>query len=222
LNTDEAYIIEKNAVMIALGYTFVRESSRERENDFTIDLGYGILERLEITADFPVIFLNPREGSYAKGIGDIAGRLEYALLEETPVWPDSSTALIIKIPSGNEEEDLGSGGTDYAISQQFSKTFNRPALHANVGYTFVEGGDNTIFLASAFEYELPPIVDLKVVGEIWGEVPPASAADDSIYEMLFGLIYKLSPHCNLDFGAGYGLKSPSAQCRLTTGVAFEF
>ncbi len=84
------------------------------------------------------------------GLGDIILRNKYNLI--TSQWIDFASALDIKLPTGDEDELLGTGKTSVKTFLIFSKTINHFTPHFNLGYEFnsgSEGEDRTVYTAGA-------------------------------------------------------------------------
>lgn len=82
------------------------------------------------------------------GLGDIILRNKYNLI--TSQWIDFASALDIKLPTGDEDELLGTGKTSVKTFLVFSKTINHFTPHFNLGYEFnsgSEGEDRTVYTA---------------------------------------------------------------------------
>lgn len=80
------------------------------------------------------------------GLGDIFLRSKYNLV--TSQWIDFSTALDVKLPTGDEDELLGTGRTSIKPFLIFSKNIGHFTPHFNIGYEFnsgTEGHDRIVY-----------------------------------------------------------------------------
>ncbi len=73
------------------------------------------------------------------GVGDIFLRSKYNVFNSS--WVDFTPALDIKLPTGNEEDLLGTGRTSVKPFLIFSKSINRFTPHFNLGYEFNSGSE---------------------------------------------------------------------------------
>jgi len=225
INTDDAYTLDKGTFTAALGTVFTKAENDDKETDLTIDLGYGITDRLEVTVNIPIAFTNPNDGSTEEGLSDISIRPEFLLIKEKESMPAVSFAATFKTESGNKDKGLGSGETDYSLSLQFSKDFSPFTYHLNIGFTFIgeaegENVDDVLFYNLAFEYNVNDRLDLT--GELIGETNSDPSADDEPFEFLLGVIYSPSDKVALDFGIGAGLTDASPDIRITSGLTYQF
>jgi len=225
LNTDDAYTLNKGALTASLGVVFTSAENQATETDLTIDFGYGITARLEVTVDIPIAFTNPKNGSTEEGLSDISIRPEFLLIKEQESLPAISFAATFKTESGNKDKGLGSGETDYSLSLQFSKFFDPSTYHFNIGFTFVgepegENLDDVIFYNLGFEYSMNDRLDLT--GELIGETNSDPSSNNEPFEFLLAFIYAISQTMALDVGVGAGLTDASPDFRATSGVTYEF
>lgn len=86
------------------------------------------------------------------GIGDIFLRSKYNLF--TSEWIDFTSALDVKLQTGNENELLGTGRTSIKPFLIFSKSVSRFTPHLNLGYEFNSGseGQGRIVYATGVDY----------------------------------------------------------------------
>jgi len=225
LNTDDAYTLDEGTITAAIGVVFTRAANRDKETDFNMDLGYGITSRLEITADIPLVFSDPRDGNNEQGIGDIAIRPEFLLTQDKGYIPATSFAITIKTPSGDKDRSLGTGETDYSLALQFSNGLEAAQYHFNIGYTFVgepkgEATEDVILYNLAFDYM--PYPGLLLVGELTGNTNSDPNASDTPLEGLVGFIVEISNSLALDFGIGGGFNNASPDLRVTNGLTYQF
>jgi len=225
INTDDAYVLDKGTFTASLGTVFTRADNGDKETDLNIDLGYGILDRLEITMDIPIVFSDPKGGSNEEGLGDISIRPEFLLIKENEYIPAISFGYTIKTKSGNKSRGLGSGENDHSLSLQWSKDFSPLKFHFNLGYTFVgqpkgEAADDIIFYNLASEYSLND--KLTLVGELIGDTNSDPKDNKNPLEALIGFIYSIGNHAALDFGIGGGFNRASPDLRATIGITYQY
>ena len=71
-------------------------------------------------------------GEDAMGIGDVALRFKFNLLRDTAV--KLGFLLDVRLPTGNEDDFLGTGETNIRIAELLSKQFGDTTVHVNFGY----------------------------------------------------------------------------------------
>lgn len=228
LNTDEATVLRQGEWVVATGAVYVRQSNGDNEWSWVTDVEYGLMEQLEVDVEIPYLMVDRRdEGSAGDvdGFGDAAVRVEYSPVREQAWTPAISLAIGIKTQSAEEDNGLGSGEIDYTVTMLTSKTFDKTAVHANVGMTVVgdppgEDFSDTVNYNLAIAYEANDAVTW--VGEILGSTNQDRSAKTHPLELLVGGIYRVRDHVTVDFGIGAGLSSASPDLRLVSGATVEF
>ena len=225
LNTDDGYTLDQGAVSISVGSVFTQAHNKDKQIGINADVGFGVTDRFEISADFPYAFLYPKSGSNGDAFGDISIRPELNLLKESDSHPALSIAGTVKFDNGNDDKNLGSGAVDYSLSLQASKAFKPITLHLNGGVTFAgeptgAKRDNVISYNVAGEIPIGRIWTL--VGELFGQTNPDPAAADDPLEWLVGFTYTPRKGVILDAGMGTGLTDASPDLRVTGGVTVVF
>ena len=83
------------------------------------------------------------------GIGDIVTTLAYAHFSEAEYLPTIvEPSIKIKIPSGSENKDLGTGHTDVTFGLELAKMFGSVTVFGSGAYRTKGGSYNDIWLAS--------------------------------------------------------------------------
>lgn len=100
--------------------------------------GPTAIHRFGGTSVDPVLRATATTEGSATGIGDIAGRIKFNLGQSTSM----GAALLaeIRLPTGDEEDLLGSGSTQFRALGLYSAQFGTFSPHLNVGY--VARGDS--------------------------------------------------------------------------------
>jgi hypothetical protein len=104
----------------------------------------------------------------ATGIGDVVLNYRYQLREETAGGPAISPRVSIVLPTGREDEGLGSGRTGLDMNLPVSKQFGDLYVHANAGYTWLPDVQRTVRIAGSAIWRVQPMLNLlfEAVGEV--------------------------------------------------------
>jgi hypothetical protein len=78
-------------------------------------------------------------GGDATGIGDILLRTKYHFFRSQSAWPDLAVAGQVKLPTGDEDDLLGTGETNFLGLLVASRTYGRFTPHVNAGYEATTG-----------------------------------------------------------------------------------
>jgi hypothetical protein len=126
-------------------------------------------------------------GGDETGIGDVILRTKYNLLRDRPGLPDLAIVGDIKLPTGDEDELLGTGDTNFRALIVLSRTFGLFTPHTNFGYEWTTGGaeQNNVRYVVGFDAWVLPSVTLSadVIGR-WE--PSGDGIGDSIVDLGLG------------------------------------
>jgi hypothetical protein len=116
-------------------------------------------------------------GGTASGIGDVIVRTKYNFWQgsDSEFIPDMAVVGQINLPTGDQQNLLGSGSTDVLGGLVLSKQIGLFAPHFNVGYQIASGGfdrNNLLYAAGA---DFSPSKDVTVAADFigrWFTGPP--------------------------------------------------
>lgn len=127
-----------------------------------------------------VHFFDPASGSDeprsvvdrdATGIGDVFLRTKYNFLRKQPPWPDLAVVGQVKLPTGDEDDLLGTGETTVLGLLVASKSFDKLTPHLNLGYEWsTESKQSNLRYIAGFDAGLHP--DLTVGLDVLGRWEP--------------------------------------------------
>jgi hypothetical protein len=135
----------------------------------------------------------------ATGVGDVILRTKYNLYLNEPTWPDLAVVGRVKLPTGDEDDLLGTGETDFLGLLVVSKSFDNFTPHLNLGYEVSTDSElsNLRYLAG-FDYAFDP--ELTVAVDFLGRWEPAGDdIGDHVVDAALG--FKWNPFGGLIFSA---------------------
>jgi hypothetical protein len=111
-------------------------------------------------------------GGDATGIGDILLRSKYHFYRSQSAWPDLAVAGQVKLATGDEDDLLGTGETNFLGLLVASRTYGRFTPHVNAGYEATTGSseDNVVRYVVGVDAALHPRFTLA--GDILGRWAP--------------------------------------------------
>lgn len=131
-------------------------------------------------------------GGEETGIGDILVRTKYNFLRNQGGWPDLAVLGQVKLPSGDPDNLLGTGHTNFLGMLVASKTYGFLTPHVNAGYELTTGPreDDNLRYIVGFDAQAHPRVTL--VTDLLGRWEPNRTGNGShLLDMAFGL--KVNP-----------------------------
>ncbi|MGC1953826.1 MAG: transporter [Gammaproteobacteria bacterium] len=150
----EAVTLTPGQLEIELPLSYARDDLlgfRRREIAFTPTLRAGLLERLEVNVDLPLVWREnetvprpvqrPEAKDDTAGIGDISLGLKYALLPEVGAWPNIIGLVNVFAPSGEDpnpldavEASTGSGRWRTFFGVSAIRSFDPAIIFGGIGY----------------------------------------------------------------------------------------
>ena len=151
-----------------------------------------------------------RETDRESGIGDIVTSLTYVVNPRSEGVPIVELTGKVKVPTADEDENLGTGETDYTAQVDLIQSFGRFTPFATLGYRFLGDSsefdlDDTAFGSVGFSYRATDRTQLGVAFDF--RQASTSGTDDPQEAVLFGSVklskrLKLSPYVVLGLSDG--------------------
>ena len=208
-----------------------------RQNTTRLQLTAGVLDGLEVGMDGPLLFIYNAAQSgtpNAYGIGDLDFQMKYRLRAEhaNSKWPAITLGLYIEIPTGNPDNQLGSGIADYWLNVIAQKSLTpRLTYRINSGILFsgntltgaigIRSTRGLVFTAaSSLTYKW---TDRWLVGgEVAGAFTQQVELGKAQLQMQFGAKYSVSKSIGLDFAATAGKFEGSPRLGGAFGISIDF
>lgn len=167
-DSPEAEFSEKGIAKEASKSVGVESVTSDNVDVYVIPLGYGLPisvlggdEFINLSADLPYVNVELPTGNES-GLGDMRVGAEYFIERNNIIF---KAAMDIKFPTGDEENNLGSGSTDFGFSLTGRKRSGDIGFNATAGYilrgeatvnSFKRDYGNVITLVGGAEYQLKP------------------------------------------------------------------
>ena len=189
-------------------------------------LSYGVIESADLVVNASYLWDKDTEAGITtyneNGLSDVSCECKWRFFEKDGFGIALKPG--INFPTGDDEEELGSGRTGYHIFLISSKEAETWAFHTNLGYIRNENKadeEKDIWHASlATTCEV--IKDFNLVANIGSEKNPDRTADDDPAFLIIGSIYSLTEDLDADAGAKFGLTSSETDWSLLAGMAYRF
>lgn len=188
-------------------------------------LSYGVIDNTDMVLNAPYVWGKITENGASvydeKGLSDVSFEVKWRFYENESL----SFALKpgISLPTGNDENGLGTGKTGYHLFLIGSKETAPWAFHANLGYIRNENKtdeEKNIWHASfATTYNI--VENLKLVGNIGVEKNPDKAADDDPAFLILGAIYTIGGNIDIDAGVKAGLNKSETDYSVLVGLTYR-
>ncbi|MBI4348135.1 MAG: transporter [Elusimicrobia bacterium] len=225
LQTEDAYVAEHRRFELETSWEHFRGPDGARDHALVFVTNYGVLRRLELSLETPVVFRRPAAGPTGSGFGDVTAAVKALALEERDARPSVLFRGFAKLSNGDAPSGLGAGYTGYGLAAVASKKLGSRALHAAAGYgLFRPTADDRVagghFWGLAFEQEL--VRRWWAVTEITGARNVAQDGHPDPVSGFLGLIWGLSEKVHLDTGLRRGVSRSAPDWQVPVGATFMF
>jgi len=215
LDTEDTKTLDPGQVELELRGDY-EKSPDEKVWSLTTTLNIGVLPGLEVDVDAPFVLLDPDEDTTRGGVGDMELTVKYRVLDETERRPTFMGAVVLRLPTGDEDRGLGEEGVDVQPLAVVSKTFGLLTLTLNGGYTFVTRDRDLDFwvVTGSFEYEITHAWSL--VGEVVSELSAQQRGD--VLVLRAGTVLAITEGIEVYTAVGFGLTRDSPDVTVRLGV----
>ena len=191
--------------------------------EIPLTLKWGMSEDAELFVGWSPYQQEDRTGPDASGIGDTLVGLRYRFLEETKAVPSAAVQLMTKLPTGDENDGLSTGETDFLAAAIFTKEVGR------VSTTFFyqlgilgdpDDSDTDIEHTFALDGSFP-------LGDEWAfnaELAAVETPEHDLNEIFttVGFSWAVSPDLVLDAGVVVGLNDDAQDFQVVFGFTKNF
>jgi len=155
------------------------------------------------------------------GLGDLTLGAKWQAIKECPLGARHALALSLKLPTADNEQDLGSGEPDNDITWIVSRSIaDQAGVHFNVGYSWIGGPDADILhYGVAVDYQLVAMV--QWVGEVFSE-KELVGGENAITQYKTGLRWTPADGVTLDVAAGSKISGEAPDFMGTVGLTWAF
>lgn len=201
------------------------ESITAKMADLSATLTYGIIDPIDIILTIPYqAWRTEDSGSAVKGdgIADMAIEAKWRFYEKEGLTFALKPGFTI--PTGNEENGLGSGRVTYHLYLIATKVMKPWEFDINLGYVRNQntvGARKNIWSAS-FDAQIEVIENLRLALDAGVARNPDSSSNTPLAYILGGLIWSLRENFDVGLGIKAGLTKPETDISVRGGATFRF
>ena len=161
------------------------------------------------------------ECTRAEGLGDLTLGVKWQAIRECLLGARHALALSLKIPTADNEQDLGSGEPDNDITWIVSRSMAEKAgIHFNAGYSWIGGPDADILhYGVAVDYQIAN--KAQWVGEAFSEKELVGGADPTT-QFKTGFRWSPAEDFTWDIAAGSSITGEAPDFIGTVGLTWAF
>jgi hypothetical protein len=221
LLTEDTETVEKGSFEMELGFDFLREDNRDQYYLSSMQLKYGLIEKMEISGTIGYLWGDVHEGGHLDGWTDLFACLKYRLWEEGKTYPAFALKPLLKLPTQTWRENTESRRADYALGAVVDKSFGKVNLFFDIFYYWIgdPAENDVINTGMAAEYKF--FEGWSAVGEVrYLDNFNTDRKDDPLF-LNFGLKKEVS-RVVFDAAANVGLNNAAPNYGFSVGVTIPF
>jgi hypothetical protein len=208
---EKLYIQDKGELYLVLEGAFARTNDG-KETEASGELKYGVTDRLQLSAEFPVERVNPDNGETHQGISDLTLAFNYNFLQSDKFAAGVRSAFVL--PTGDDKRDLGGGEFVWEPQILTATQIGKAELYIGVGGEI--GEDHNAFTYSvAGAYPFGPVVGILEVTGV------ASGDEDTLY-ITPGFSWHVNEHIEIEAGVPIGVTNDSDDFQVIAKLIVGF
>lgn len=229
LSVDDADTVGPNQCEVEAGIGYVHDDDCKHW-DFPVGLTYGLVPHVDIGFGFGGQFEERMELAEngdgddcvrEHGLGDLVVGAKVQVVSRCPLGARHALAGLVKFPTADDDNGLGSGETDYDLMWMASHSIGeKSGVHLNLGYSWIGGSDDDVLhYGVALDYQIMDTV--QWVGEVFAEAEIAGGAETVV---LYNTGFRWSPaeSLTLDIAGGSTISGDGPVISGTVGLTWAF
>jgi hypothetical protein len=177
-----------------------------------LDVNYGWGERVQLKYEVAFLVLDERDGGPVGGLGDSLLGFKYRFLDEDKHGVAMSVYPQVEIdyPARWIRRDFVESGTAFLLPVQVARTLGPWEIGAEVGYRFVQHGDDQWEYGVAVGFAVTKRIEL--LGEIHGTIAEDFGSDDVLFNV--GARWPITERTTFLFAAGRSFRDAADSTNL--------
>lgn len=216
-------------VEVETGAGYVHEKTCKHW-DVPVGVAYGLFQGIEAGIGLGGQFEERRDvigGGGAEecerehGVGDLVVGMKWLAVERCPLGARHALAPSVKLPTADEDKELGSGETDGDLTWILSRGIGETAgIHLNAGYSWIGGADKDLLhYGMALDWQM--MDSLQWVGEVFAENEVADGAE-TVAVCNGGIRWSPVDHLTVDMAGGATISGDGPEYMVTAGLTWVF
>jgi hypothetical protein len=206
-----------------------------RQNTANFKINFSPLRSLELDIDAPYLSISRTAGAESsRGVGDTNLGAKWNLRETPPdtLRPALAVSFYVELPTGNSQQELGSGLTDYWLNFIMQKPLSAATrINVNLGLLFA---GNTSTGAVGIQTRRGQVYTggisllhdatprLTWGGEVYGGFSDGAGSDKTQLQGMLGAQYAIRDGLSLCFGVLGGKYGATPQIGGQIGISVDF
>ncbi len=142
------------------------------------EMNYGVIPNVQLHLVAPLAYVHS-DGATHYGYSDTELGVKYRLLEETASTPQIGIFPLVELPTGDENNQLGSGKVDAYIPVWIQKSYGKLTTYGGGGYWFNPGVGNKNWIFSGWEAQYDFSEAVTLGGELYFQTADSKESQPS-------------------------------------------
>ena len=208
---EKIYMQDKGEFVLVLTPTFSK-TRQGSETELSAEMKYGVTDRLQVSAEFPYVVSDLRDGGDNDGIGDMSVAFNYNFLQMEKFSLGVRSELLL--PTGDRKRGLGGGELVWLPSLLGAARIGKGEVYAGIGAEVGEHHDAfTYTLAGAYPWE-------RFAGVM--ELTGVAGDNERTLYVAPGAYWHATDKIDVGLGMPIGLTHDSDNYRVIVKLIFEF
>ena len=220
LITDDPYTPADKGWEINLAVTYEQLHASRTYEVPVLDVNYGWGGNVQLNIEVPYLIVDNQGAGPIGGIGNTAVGVKWRFIDEEKAGFALST--FPKIEFNSPTQSVGRGlvepGTTVILPLQFGKTLGKFDLFADLGYQFIQYGDDDLYTGVAAGWHAND--KLLLLAEFHVDVDGDFRRPSPIVQV--GFAQTINEHLNLLFATGRSLRGGDDDPQWLAYFAFQF
>jgi len=140
--TDDPEPVEYQHWEVYIATQYMHDRDQDSATLPHLEINYGIMPNVQIHLIAPLVYVKPEGSGSQYGYGDTELGVKYRFIQETDHIPQVGIFPLIELPTGDSNEDLGNGKTQYFLPIWLQKSWGAWTTYGGGGYWINPGEGN--------------------------------------------------------------------------------
>jgi hypothetical protein len=186
------------------------------------EVNYGVLPNVQLHLIAPLAYDVPPDGGSHYGFGDTELGVKFRFIEETNDWPQIATFPLLEVPTGNAENNLGTGHLVAYLPLWLQKSWGDWTVYGGGGYGLnsFSGHDNWGFVGMVIQNQVSH--NIAIGAEVYHQTTLEPDFPNTGTAFNVGTVIDLSEQHHLLFSIGRSMDGPvDFQCYVAYQFTFD-
>jgi len=215
--TDDPEPVEYRHWEVYLATQYTHDRDQDSATLPHLEVNYGIVPNVQIHLIAPLVYVKPEGSGSQYGYGDTELGIKYRFIQETDYIPQVAIFPIVELPTGNSNEGLGNGKTQYFLPVWLQKSWGPWTTYGGGGYWINPGEGNRDWWQFGWLIQRDINKALTLGTELYYKTANSSNGNDAV-GYTFGAVINLTENNHVLLSIGQDIDGPNY---LSTYIGYQ-